>query len=168
MSNARVVRIIDVKPLADRLDIVHVAGWRDQQSITQRGQFRPGDLGILITPGSVVRISDAFKWLWEGKSAFSFQRNQRRRTIGVRRYQGEPSHALVMHPSELGFTSSHEEQGIVVQEDDDVSNSCLVEPYEDDFFLDIGWSEPRCPRPHMPQSLKAWIKYFYYRWHATC
>lgn len=171
MSSARVVRIIDVKPLADRLDIVHVAGWRDRQSITQRGQFQPGDLGIMITPGAVVPVSEPFAWLWKGDhtiSLQSFKANQRRRTIGVRRYQGQPSHALVMHPSELGFVTSPEEQGVVVSEDMDVSDTCIVEPYEDDdFIFSLGWAEPKCHRQHMPKTLKAWFKFFYYRWHAA-
>lgn len=183
MSNARVVRIIDVKPLADRLDIVHVAGWRDRQSITQRDQFRPGDLGILITPGSVVPMRDPFRWLWDlPDSPMTFRRHQRRRTIGVRRYQGEYSHGLVMHPKELGlvpapgdvysYVNMHD--GVIgdtkiIEEDVDVSDICLVEPDDSDDILDLlsGWGEPKCSRPHMPQSIRSWFMYLVHRWYAA-
>lgn len=167
MSQATVVRIEEVKPLADRLDIVKVG---DRQSITQRGQFQSGDLGVLIEPGSVVPATAPFRWLWDGSFKFptSFKANQRRRTIGVRRYQGQISHALVMHPSEVGFATSPEEQGLIVEEGTDVSHACTVEPYnEEDFILSLGWGEPKCRRQHMPKTLKGWFRFLYYRWHEA-
>jgi hypothetical protein len=161
MSLAFVIRIPQVLPHknADNLEIVPIGGTR--QTITTKGQFQPGELGILILPGAIVQQTEAFGWLWEGHRKWF--RQSKRLTIGVRKYRGQYSHALLMHPNELGL---HAAEGA------DVSNYVLQEPYNDEIegTLDLfgsGWGNPRCKRQHMPRSLKGWIRFLFHRYRAA-
>jgi hypothetical protein len=165
MSSAVVVRIPEVLPHtnADNLEIVPLdaLGYRERQTITTKGQFKPGELGILITPGAQVMPNAAFSWLWKDSSPKTFNSLQKRLVIGTRRFRGQYSHALLMHPSELLLHDA-------IEEGKDVSHEVLVEHLEDDdYFIGFGdWGTPRCTRQHMPRSFKGWVKYLIHRWYA--
>jgi hypothetical protein len=168
MSQATVVRIPEVLPHAnaDHLEIVPLdaLGYRERQTIIAKGQFRPGELGILIFPGSQVQPIAPFSWLWKdaspSKSLSSFRR---RLTIGVRRYRGQYSHALLMHPSELPLL---EGDPYKLSEGQDVSFQVLQELEADDNFVDVfSWGMPKCTRQHMPKSVKGWVKYLLHKYY---
>lgn len=152
MSLATVVSIPSVLPHknADKLEIIPL---RDRQFITAKGQFHPGDKGVLIALGAVVPPTAPFKWIWEDGLAY------RQRVIKARRLRGEWSSGLLMTPSELGLDISE------IVEGTDLSDLIGVhEDYEDIF---TGWPvkqrKPKCHRNHMPRSLKGWVRYIRYR-----
>lgn len=163
MSLATVVRVSEVLPHknADHLEIVPIG--EHQQTIITKGQFQPGDLGILILPTAIVAPLQAFNWLWKSsnKAAPTWSHFTRQRTIGVRRFRGEPSHALLMHPSELGELIPEYTDGA------DVSSTVLETAMPRDSQWDTGWGFPKCHRQHLPRSLKSWFNYLRYRWHAA-
>ena|SRR5579859_4015166 len=149
MSLAEVVAIPAVLPHknADKLEIVPL---KDRQFITAKGQFQPGDKGILIYPGAVVPPTEPFGWL------------QGRRRIQPRRLRGEWSSGLLMAPSELGLDISE------IVEGTDLSD--LVGVADEEWFSKWPYSEcsfnrikKRCHRNHMPRSLKGWVRYIRYR-----
>lgn len=144
---------------ADNLEIVPLKG---RQFITAKGQFQPGDKGILITKGAVVPPREAFNWLWSDMPTepFSIWYPIKKRTIRPRRLRGEWSSGLLMAPSELGLDISE------IVEGTDLSD--LVGVHDEDYFKGdcvSGRCAPksRCQRNHMPRSLKGWIRYIRYR-----
>ncbi len=158
MSLATVVRINKIIPHinADNLEIVPLEG--DRQTITHKGQFRPGDLGILIEPGCVVPPWEAYSWMWNKRE---WGVGERQRTITPRRFRGEWSHALLMAPSELGLSVTDLVEGT------DLSDLAGVYAYDDsenvEFDNLIGLirkhhGRHRCTRQHMPKSIKGWYR----------
>ncbi len=149
MSLAEVVAIPAILPHknADNLEIVPL---KDRQFITAKGQFHPGDKGILIAKGAVVPPIEPFGWLGSD------------RRIKPRRLRGEWSSGLLMTPSELGLDISE------IVEGTDLSD--LVGVADEEWFK--GWvkcdmhyprRKHRCHRNHMPRSLKGWVRYIRYR-----
>lgn len=163
---ASVVRIPEVliHPHADHLDIVPLPD-HSFQSITARGQFMAGDLGILINPGTVVPETDAYSFLWRVqplvKGTFPSgwiwtHPTERDRRVIHRRFRGEWSHALLMSPSELGLDATE----IVIGTD--MSDLCEIQPYDEG--SQQGWSHShrtRCTRQHMPTTAGGWLRYLW-------
>lgn len=157
MSLAEVVSIPNVLPHknADKLEIVLL---KDRQFITAKGQFHPGDKGILITKGAIVPPTAPFAWLWD-PTVRGYYISVEKRTIRPRRLRGEWSSGLLMAPSELGLDISE------IVEGTDLSDMIGVRD-EDYYKGSTVWGvskKQRCHRNHMPRSIKGWVRYLRYR-----
>lgn len=153
---------IQVHPNADKLEIIPVGGF---QIVSQKGQFKAGDLAIYIPPDSVVPELPEFSFVWE-KDGGGNPRElvpgdpvpEKYRRVTVRRLRKEWSEGLLMPVSIAHDIPS----GRFLQEGDDCAERLGIEhwnPPEDQED-----SEPSNKQSKTrPRSLKGWL-YFLKNW----
>src|ERR1700690_423268 len=92
---ALVVRLEEprVHSNADTLELFDIEGY---QVVTKKGEFKVGDLGVYITPDSVVPQTEPFRFIWEGQVSIDGIVPEKRRRITVRKFRKEGSEGLLL------------------------------------------------------------------------
>lgn len=167
---AKVVKIaaedFKVHPNADKLELIFVGGY---QVVTQKGQFKPGDLAVYIQPDSVVPARSEFSFLWEKDGGGNLrvispemEIPESWRRVTVRKFRKEWSEGLLLPVRDFidSRTFTYDQAFI---EGNDVSERLGIthynppEPEELDRGTSIRQSRTR------PRSFKGWV-YFLKNW----
>jgi len=83
-------------PEVERLEVVHVKGWK---TLTQKGQYQPGDVVLYIPPDSMIPVEWAQKWGVE--EYLHFKKNSTFGRVKAIRLRGEMSYGFVVNPKNL-------------------------------------------------------------------
>lgn len=155
---ANIVRINDVlvHPNADKLELINVNGY---QLVSQKGQFKVGDLAVFIQPDSIVPQTAPFEFIWKDHVGIDGVVPEKRRRITVRRFRKEWSEGLLLPTSDF----KEELQHIDWNDGTDVADVIGVTHYVPEFDLaDTTGSSVVAPRRRYPKTLRGW---FYFLLH---
>lgn len=170
-----VVRITEVlnHPNADKLDIIPIGGY---QAISAKGQFKPGDLAYYIYPDSIVPVRPEFEFLWKDKIVAEDgtwrdglkEVPLKYRRITARRLRKEWSEGLLM-PLPTSMYETLWDDAIPlgrvpkVKENQDISDLIGVTHHQPPDPDQLGGSNERGPRSHLPRSFKGWMYWVWYK-----
>lgn len=166
-----VVRITAVlpHPNADKLDIIPVGQY---QAISAKGQFKPGDLACYIHPDSIVPERPEFSFVWE-RDGSGQPRNllpgdpvpEKYRRVSAKKLRKQWSEGLLMPVAAFSGGSLHKpDMGYGwLQEDQDVSDLLGITHYQPPDPDQLGGSNERGPKSHLPRSFKGWMYWVWYK-----
>lgn len=162
---ANVVRIDEILPHnnADSLSLVHIGGY---QAVIRKGQFAIDDLAVYVQPDSVVPMTDAFRFIWEGHVCLDGTVPEKRRRITVRKFRGEWSEGLLLPISdfpELFVTLSESKPGArLVEEGEDVSDLLGITHYDPDAGTEsTKGTQANAPKRKFrrPKTIRGWFRF---------
>jgi hypothetical protein len=187
---ANIVRLGEprVHTNADKLELFDIGGY---QVVTQKGQFKAGDLAVYIQPDSVVPQTEAFRFIW-GPYCTEAQvtddlRNRveasgqslppetaklqeivsaSRRRITVRKFRKEWSEGLLLPVSDFSGGLEHEPKLNYgwLQEGEDVSDILGITHYEPEIdAASTKGDNMHAPRRRYPKTLKGWFYFLVHK-----
>jgi hypothetical protein len=173
---AKIVRVGEprVHTNAEKLELFDIPG-TDYQVVSQKGQFKAGDLGVYIQPDSVVPQTEPFKFIWEQHrtmtepGVFDGPVPERRRRITVRKFRGEWSEGLLLPVSdfsELTFDDGFSFEGSFgggFRENQDVSDLLGITHYVPEETGNTKGDNEQPPHKKYPKTLKGWFYFLLHR-----
>lgn len=137
------------------------------QVVSQKGQFKAGDLGVYVQPDSVVPQTHPFKFIWENYVGVDETVPERRRRITVRKFRGEWSEGLLVPITDFPELASVESTGRIVTyvfEGVDVSEILSITHWDPEITESTKGDNEVGPRrgKKFPRSLKGWFYWVLY------
>lgn len=107
-----IVQITEIFPIKDADKVELVKFGLPYQCVSQKGEFKVGDLAVYIQPDSVVPVTAPFKFIWEpyvtqtfpdpkNPNILLFGVPEKRRRITVKKMRGEWSEGLLLPYSDF-------------------------------------------------------------------
>lgn len=161
---------------ADKLELWDIEGY---QVVSQKGQFKAGELAVYVQPDSVVPQTEPFKFIWEPyltlhKSELDGATvegdydpvPERRRRITVRKFRGEWSEGLLLPITDFSGGLQHEPKLNYgwLKEGDDVSEVLGITHWDPEIAENTKGDNEVGPRRYkkFPRSLKGWFYWLLY------
>lgn len=97
---------------AEKLELFDIPG-TDYQVVSQKGQFKTGDLGVYVQPDSVIPQTKPFEFIWGTYVGLDGTVPEKRRRITVRKFRGEWSEGLLLPVTDFpGLIGAYDANGI--------------------------------------------------------